>query len=161
MGSDFPDGYYHTCFHERTELERWIPDAKKSFMNRLQWSLKEPGEVNHEPVAIINGDNSNRILLIDVKPGDELKLDASKSYDPDGDEISLKWFRYKEADSYAGSFEIGNPAEAVQSFEVPADIETGTIHLVLEVRDNGTPDLVSYRRVILRTIATDSQSENK
>ncbi len=151
MGNDFPEGYYHTCFHDRGELERWIPDAKKSFQNRLQWSVKEPLEVNHEPVAAINGDKSNRILSLNVQPGEEVKLDASKSFDPDGDEIHYNWFRYDEADSYLGSFEISNPEDALQAFIVPDDIASGNIHLVLEVHDAGSPDLVAYRRVILKT----------
>jgi hypothetical protein len=150
MGNDFPEGYYHTCSRDRDELERWIPDAKKSFRNRLQWSVKEPEEVNHEPVAVVNGDKSNRILLMNVPPGEEVKLDASKSFDPDGDEVHFKWFRYNEADTYQGNFEIRNPENASQVFTVPDDLAAGIIHLVLEVRDTGSPDLVAYRRVILK-----------
>jgi hypothetical protein len=150
MGGDFPSGYYHTCFHERTELERWIPDAKKSFMNRLQWPVKEPGEVNREPVVVVNGDRTNRILNVQASPGEEIRLNASKSFDPDGDEISFNWFRYVEADSYKGEFDISQPAQAVQYFVVPSDLGDDDIHLVLEVRDDGTPDLVAYRRIIIQ-----------
>ncbi len=150
MGKDFPEGYYHTCFHERDELERWIPDAKKSFLNRLQWSVKEPGEVNHEPVAVVNDDRTNRIIHLQAGGGEEIRLDASTSFDPDGDDLSFKWFRYIEADTYQGEFEIDTPKEPVQSVVVPSDLSTHDIHLVLEVRDNGTPDLVTYRRVIIK-----------
>jgi hypothetical protein len=152
MGDDFPTGYFHTCFHERKELERWIPDVKKSFLNRLQWSVKEPGEVNSEPVVVINGDKSNRILSVQARQGEDIRLDASRSYDPDGDEITFRWFRYDEADSYAGEFKIEQPGQAVQNFVVPSDLGKDDIHLVLEVRDNGSPDLVAYRRVIVQLI---------
>jgi hypothetical protein len=150
MGDDFPSGYYHTCFNDRKELERWIPDAKKSFLNRLQWSVKEPGEVNQEPVAVVNGDRTNRILTVQARPGEEIRLNASGSHDPDDDEITFRWFRYDEADSYAGDFEIEQSTQAVQNFVVPSDLGDGDIHLVLEVRDNGIPDLVAYRRVIIQ-----------
>jgi hypothetical protein len=46
MGGSFPERYYYTCDVPRNELLRWIPDATSSFMNRLRWSVKEPGEVN-------------------------------------------------------------------------------------------------------------------
>lgn len=150
MGNDFPDGFYHTCFRNRDELERWIPDAKKSFLNRLQWSVKDPDEVNREPVAIVNGDRTNRILMVQARPGEEIRLNASKSYDPDGDDTSIRWFRYAEADSYEGDFEISQPTHKVQNFVVPKDLDNDNIHLVLEVRDNGSPDLVAYRRVIVQ-----------
>lgn len=151
MGDEFPDGYYHTCTGDRDELERWIADSKQSFMNRLQWSVKEPGEVNREPVAVLNGDKSNRIITIQANPEEEIRLDASGSFDPDGDEIRFNWFRYREADSYSGDFAIDNPGESVQSIVVPSDLAGEEIHLVLEVRDKGTPGLVAYRRVIIKT----------
>lgn len=150
MGKSFPENYYATCNVDRNELVRWVPDATKSFKNRLLWSVKEPDEVNREPVALLNGDKSNRILTIQAKPGEKIKLDASKSFDPDGDEIRFNWFRYTEADSFSGEFEISNPKDAVQSVVVPSDLAGEDIHLVLEVRDNGTPDLVAYRRVIIK-----------
>lgn len=149
MGDIFPERYYSTCNVDRNELVRWIPDATNSFMNRLQWSIKEPGEVNREPVAVLNGDKSNRILTIQTKPGEEIRLDASQSFDPDGDQISYNWFRYDQADTYRGDVEINNIGEAVQSIVVPSDLSGDDIHLVLEVRDNGSPDLVTYRRIII------------
>ena len=152
MGDSFPANYYATCGVDRNELVRWVPDATKSFKNRLLWSVKDPGEVNREPIAIINGDRSNRILNINGKPGEKIKLDASRSFDPDGDQISFNWFRYQEADSYDGEFEIENPTGSKQELIIPPGLGTRSIHIVLEVRDNGSPDLVTYRRVILKSV---------
>jgi hypothetical protein len=149
MGDGFPEGYYHTCFRSRDELDRWIPDAKKSFQNRLLWSVKDPGEVNREPVPVINGDKSNRVLHLKGKPGQKIKLDASNSFDPDGDDMRIHWFRYNEADSYEGHLEITNPEDEVQWITLPDDIGDSNIHVVLELRDTGSPDLVAYRRMIL------------
>jgi hypothetical protein len=101
-------------------------------------------------VAVVNGDRTNRILMVQARPGEEIRLNASGSHDPDDDEITFRWFRYDEADSYAGDFEIEQPTQAVQNFVVPSDLGDGDIHLVLEVRDNGIPDLVAYRRVIIQ-----------
>ncbi|MGF1587190.1 MAG: nucleoside hydrolase-like domain-containing protein [Bacteroidales bacterium] len=149
IGNSFPEGYYHTCSHDQDELARWVDDASNSFKNRLLWSVKDPGEVNSQPVAIVNRDTSNRIIRLSARPGQSITLDASASHDPDGDEIRFNWFRYHEADSYPGGYELADPASPVQNITVPEDIGTSEIHLVLEVRDNGAPPLVSYRRVII------------
>jgi hypothetical protein len=151
IGGSFPENYFYTCDVDRNELVRWVPAATNSFMNRLLWSVKEPGEVNREPVAMINNDSSNKARQIDVKPGQAITLDASKSGDPDGDAITFSWFRYHAADTYGGNFDLANPSDPVQKITVPYDIAGKNIHLVLEVRDSGMPQLVSYRRVILKS----------
>jgi hypothetical protein len=149
MEGPFPNQYYSTCKVDVNELLRWVPDAKNSFMNRLQWSVKSPQEVNHEPVAAIGKDSSNKIIRMKVKPGKTIKLDASKSTDPDGDQLSFNWLYYKNASSYAGTVLSENAKNALLNLKVPEDLGDNEIHLVLEVRDNGNPSLVSYRRVIL------------
>jgi hypothetical protein len=92
----------------------------------------------------------HRVLTIHSRPGETVKPDASKSFDPDDNEIRFNWYRSKEADSYPGDVVIEKPENALQSIVVPSDIKDYDIHLLLEVRDNGTPDLVTYRRVIIR-----------
>ena len=149
MGNGFPDTYYYTCGVEQTELSRWDEAVTNSFKNRLLWSIKEPGEVNREPIAAVNGDNSRQILHINRKAGDKVKLDATGSTDPDGHSLSFQWFRYDQADTYEGDFQISNPEQPVQELTVPEDLAKKNVHLILEVRDNGNPSLVSYRRVVL------------
>ncbi len=152
MGANFSDRYYSTCDVPLSELTRWIPAATNSFKNRLLWSVKEPGEVNREPVAVVNDDQSNKIISIAAKPGQTITLDASGSFDPDGDELAFHWFRYDKADSYNGDIPISNPADDLQQITVPEDLGNANIHLVLEVTDNGEPQLVSYRRVIIEAL---------
>jgi hypothetical protein len=149
MGGSFPEKYYYTCDVPRNELVRWVPEATNSFMNRLLWSVKEPGEVNREPVAVLNNDRTHRVMRLSAPPGQTLTLDASASNDPDGDRISFKWFRYHEADSYNGALEPEDADNPVQRITIPYDIGNQEIHFVLEVRDSGSPPLVSYRRVVI------------
>lgn len=150
MEGPFPANYFSTCKVDANELMRWVPDVKNSFMNRLDWSVKEPEEVNHEPVAVIGKDRGNRIIRMKVEPGKTLQLDASGSFDPDRDQISFQWFVYESAGTYVGNVMPGNETSSILNLKVPKDLGEKEIHLILEVRDNGTPSLVTYRRVILQ-----------
>ncbi|MFD2203811.1 nucleoside hydrolase-like domain-containing protein [Shivajiella indica] len=149
MGEGFPKNYYYTCGIEQTELSRWDEAVTNNFKNRLLWSTKEPGEVNREPLALVNGNASKETINLKVKPGEKVKLDANASKDPDGDPLSFQWFRYDLADTYEGEFQISNPQSPVQEFSIPEDLGSKNIHLILEVKDRGEPYLVSYRRVII------------
>jgi hypothetical protein len=149
MGQDFPQHYYHTCQVPQTELERWITHAKNSFLNRLQWSVKNPDEVNHEPKAVLNGDATHAILQIRARPGKKITLDASASTDPDGDALRFNWYPYPEAGTYSGTLALRNPNAARQVITVPKDLGSQNLHLILEVHDQGSPSLVTYRRVII------------
>jgi hypothetical protein len=150
MGQPFPEGYYHTCNVDVTELKRWVADAKSSFENRLDYSFKNAEEVNHEPVVIVNGKRENDVQTIKAKPGKTIKLDASKSFDPNGDNLNFNWFVYHEAGIYNGNFNIRDPSSDKQMMVIPGDIRGKEIHVILEVKDNGSPGLVSYRRFILK-----------
>jgi len=150
MEGPFPANYFSTCKVDANELMRWVPDVKNSFMNRLDWSVKEPEEVNHEPVAVIGKDRGNRIIRMKVEPGKTLQLDASGSFDPDRDQISFQWFMYESAGTYVGNVMPGNETSSILNLKVPKNLGEKEIHLILEVRDNGTPSLVTYRRVILQ-----------
>jgi hypothetical protein len=130
-------------------MERWIPAVKNSFLNRLQYPVKNPGEVNHEPVAMVNKDKSNKVMYIKARPGETVKLNASGSTDPDKDKINFRWFYYTTASDYRGDVAISNPTTTQQSIRLPEDIGDKKIHLVLEVQDSGMPALVTYKRVIL------------
>lgn len=143
-------GYYHTCNVDLNELTRWIPDATNSFKNRLQWSVKTPDEVNHEPVVTVNGNRKNVPIYIDANPGETIILDASKSFDPDGDELNFNWFRYDEADHFQEDIIIEYPSSDKQKIIIPDTFKNSNIHIVLEVRDNGEPALVNYQRIIIQ-----------
>jgi hypothetical protein len=148
-GETYPQGYYHTCPGSDRELLRWAPDPTRSFMARLQWSVREPGEVNREPVAVLDGNARLRVIHGTVRSGEIVELDASGSYDPDGDEVRFQWSFYREASSYRRDVAIADRNNPRQTLVVPNDLGGQSIHLVLEVRDSGEPELVAYRRVIL------------
>jgi hypothetical protein len=73
---------------------------------------------------------------------------AADVSDPDGDQLSCRWWHYADADSANETLTIANsdsPDDA--SFIVPN--EPGKqLHIILEVIDNGMPTLVRYQRLI-------------
>jgi hypothetical protein len=77
-------------------------------------------------------------------------LSAKGSTDPDGDRLTYKWWQYNDVDTVTTTIEIAATSTGA-NFVVPG--EPGkTIHVILEVSDDGSPSLTRYRRIVF-TIA--------
>lgn len=150
MGEPFPDGYYSTCGVDKSHLSRWAEDAKRSFENRLDYSLKDPDEVNHKPVPMVDGKSNEAIELLEAKPGAAIQLDASGSYDPDNDQVNYNWYFYPEASTIKEVPTVENSSSEKIAFKVPDTKVKGDLHLILEVKDSGSPSLKSYKRFIIK-----------
>lgn len=130
---------------EKKSLRRWIDDANRNFQARMDWCVAHDyKDANHIPIIILKGKNN-----ITVKSGEKIKLKACKSYDPDGDSIKFNWWQYKEAGTYDGLVKLQNSKDAILYFEAPDVSKTKTIHIILQVTDNGNPVLDSYERIIV------------
>lgn len=87
---------------------------------------------------------------MNATPGDKIKLDAAGTFDPDGNQLSYKWWQYREAGSYPGSIGINNSNKQQALITVPKNTKMGdTIHVICEVTDNVSPKLTRYQRVII------------
>jgi hypothetical protein len=85
-----------------------------------------------------------------VRSGNRVSLSAKGTTDPDGDELTYRWWQYKEADTYDGTIKIKGIGKKKASFTVPNDTVKGeTIHIICEVTDTGTPPLTRYQRVVI------------
>jgi len=52
--------------------------------------------------------------------------------------------------TYPGQVMLSNPTSLGASMQAPSDAMAGqTIHLILEVTDNGTPALTRYQRIVV------------
>jgi hypothetical protein len=85
-----------------------------------------------------------------VRSGNRVSLSAEGTTDPDGDELTYRWWQYQEADTYGGAIEIRDAGKKKASFTVPNNAVKGkTIHVICEVTDTGTPQLTRYQRVVV------------
>ncbi len=128
----------------RATVWRWRQDYQNEFQARMDWCVNTYSHANHKPIAQISGD-----LNRTVSGGALVALDASSSSDPDGNSLSYYWYLYPEPGSFSGSFSIPNSSNSLVQFYAPAVSSNRTMHIILEVRDNGNPNLVSYQRVVL------------
>lgn len=122
---------------------RWLKDLQLDFAARADWCVKPYAAANHPPTVGLKG-KSTRL----VKPGQRIRLRAKVS-DPDGDVLSVRWWRY----AGPGSF---GPADAADElldaavYHVPETLQPGeTIHLICSVSDDGMPALTRYGRLVL------------
>jgi hypothetical protein len=80
-------------------------------------------------------------------PGVTVKLSAVGSSDPDGNQLSYRWWQYHEAGSAEAGITLSDAGFQEASFVVP-DEPGKQVHIILEVTDNGTPPLVGYQRIV-------------
>lgn len=87
---------------------------------------------------------------MNAKTGDRITLDASGSNDPDGDQIEIFWWNYREAGTYEGVPKIEDPLGINTILEIPGDAAGKEIHVILEVKDlNKIASLWDYRRMVI------------
>ncbi|KAK1590462.1 cellulose-binding protein [Colletotrichum navitas] len=162
---------------------RWRDTFQNDFAARMKWSLN-PGLVatNHHPVIVVNGSGSLTPLRFEAEAGSFIELNASETYDPDGDNLTFKWWQYREpsATQWLVDYEVSElgiekldpegkkikvilpgPEKSCMDLISRQPLSKGQLlHLVLEVTDSGTPALTSYRRVLIQTTNKDLKGGN-
>ncbi len=127
--------------------EKFYPDIFNDFAARMEWA--DTGRGNTNPVIIINGEKGLSPIRLKASPGQTIALDASDSYDPEGDELSFHWWIQTD---------IGNCPQDVQlekegahsTLTIPnSGSAAAEIHVICEVHDHGTIPLAAYRRIII------------
>ena len=123
---------------------RWIDVLQNDFAARADWCVSDFKHANHPPMVKLGTDKN-----LTASPGQRVQLKAAAK-DPDGNKVDFKWWQYFEVDSYPGRVELARATSASADFVVPADAKSGdTIHIVVEVSDDGLPKLTRYQRVIV------------
>jgi hypothetical protein len=142
------DGRAYTS--DMATIWRWREHFQHDFAARMDWCVaSEFGEANHNPVVVLNGDRTKEIVEIDARPGETVALSAAGSRDPDGDAFTATWYVYPEAGTYGGDVVLSDAAGPETRLIAPSVEAPETVHVVLQVEDQGEPSLFAYRRAIV------------
>ena len=127
--------------------QRFYPDELNDFMARMQWAAEGKGNMN--PYVVIPNDTINITI--------SLRLDASKSFDPDGDNLQFSWWQQPEIGKTKVKIEQAD--QPIATLRIPADAKGDTIHIICEVHDDGPYHLPAYRRIIIKNTLNSQDSE--
>jgi hypothetical protein len=139
-----------TYASDQATIWRWREAFQNDFAARMDWCIAARyQQANHNPIVAINGNRSKDVVFIKAAAGENLKLSAKGTSDPDKNKLFYRWFLYGEAGNYKGKLIVNTPDQEETSFIVPALKKDETLHIICEVKDNGIPALFSYRRIIV------------
>jgi len=130
----------------RSFFDRFYPAAFNNFAARMDWA--KDGAGNRNPVIILDGDDGISILMKIPKQGTKVTLDASKTYDPDGDNLKFNWWIQSDTGTYPGNVNISNSSSSISTVNVPSESSGKSFHVICEVIDDGSHNLSDYRRII-------------
>lgn len=131
-------------------IKRWSTGYDNDFAARMDWSITGKYEdANHHPIAVVNGDTSRQVLQVSAAAGSTVELSADGSSDPDEDALSYAWSFYQEPSSYKGEVQIEAVSSAAATVMLPSDAAGKNLHMILELHDDGKPNLYAYRRIII------------
>jgi hypothetical protein len=131
-------------------LYRWFEAIQNDFAARMSWCTESTKDTNHAPVvSVAEG------IDFSGAPGTNITFTASAA-DPDGDNVSISFWQYDDADTYAGSVKITDSGSGKITFAIPEDAKAGseiipgdTIHIIVEAKDDGINPITRYQRVIV------------
>lgn len=134
----------------RCTVWRWRQQFQSDFAARLDWCVAADFQrANHPPIAVLNGDLTRRTLELIARPGETVTLSAAGSKDPDGNALTTAWFIYREASSCGGALRLSATTGETTSFVAPAVKRAETIHVIMQLEDDGTPSLIACRRAVV------------
>jgi hypothetical protein len=124
---------------------RWFGFAQRDFAARLKWTVTPTfAGANHRPRVSVTGG-----LDVTAAPGATVRLAAIAS-DPDSNGLSITWWQYADADTYPGTISLSSTDALTTTFRVPPDATARqTLHVLMQVTDNGAPPLTTFQRVVV------------
>jgi hypothetical protein len=121
---------------------RWLEALQNDFAARADWCIKNYAAANHAPKVSVAKNK------ISVTAGQTINLNATAT-DPDKNKVTISFWQYQEAGTSPGKVIITAKGSQAQ-IQIPATAKAGdTIHIIVEGKDNGTPALTRYQRVVL------------
>ena len=168
------DGVEHVS--DQATIWRWREAFQNDFAARMDWTIADFAHANHNPVIEVNGPgvgnpSGTEPIIIEAEARKPIAFDAGKTHDPDGNALHYNWFHYAEAgitgtNPAAVTINGANTSKATITATsacrepwLPGLIKCpgqGSAHIILAVTDDGSPQLTSYRRIILNVHAADA-----
>jgi len=135
---------------DQATIWRWREHFQNDFAARMNWCVADEfAKANHNPQPVLNGDSTKHVITLQAKGGTEVALSAEGTGDPDGNAVRITWWIYTEAGSLRGNAMLTATEGLATKVQLPAVTKPGTLHVILQAEDDGTPHLFAYRRVIL------------
>lgn len=123
---------------------RFLRPLMHDLAERMTWAVTPKyQDANHYPTVTLKNAKPSG------KPGEVVNLSVTTK-DPDGDKVSVKWWRFEGNGTYAGPVTLDTTDGPTSSFRIPTDAKTGeTIHIIAEANDDGTLSLTRYARAVV------------
>jgi hypothetical protein len=89
------DGKSYTS--DQATIWRWRTAFQNDFAARMDWTIKDPAQANHNPEVVVNGQRGRAPVRVEATVGAAVALDAAGTRDPDNHPLTYSWFFYPEA----------------------------------------------------------------
>jgi len=133
----------------RATVFRWRDDFQRDWSARMDRCVENPDRCNHPPEVMVNNDKGKDLLINHSSKGKTVELNSAGTIDPDGNSLRYEWIVYPEAEALSGKITV--KTDKSKAFvKLPSTKNGQTIHLILRVTDDGTPELTSYKRIDIR-----------
>jgi hypothetical protein len=153
----------------KATIWRWRKAVQFDFAARMQWTVKEFNETQHQPIIVANGTISVKPTFIEGTFNDTIVLDLSKSYSLNGDDLIFTWFHYREPTAtnwnVAEIPEIElipiNDNRSIVKLEIPLfplrwfhlnqkqKIKLKSYHIIAEVTNSRDMGVSTYKRFVI------------
>lgn len=128
---------------------RWREAFQNDFAARMNWCTADDfRKANHNPRPVLNGNCSTDVMSVSAEGGSTICLSADGTDDPDGNKVILTWWIYQEAGNIEGAI-LTHTNGLRTEVKLPKVKRTGTLHVILQAEDDGTPHLFAYRRIVI------------
>lgn len=114
----------------KDQVNKWSNQYQNDFAARMDWCTKPFSGANHAPKINVNGSTGHGYL--NTSNG---TLNASGTTDPDGNKLTFNWTKVNGS----GSMTVSGSVAKVK----------GSATVLLAVKDNGTPPLMTWKRIIV------------
>lgn len=131
--------------NNQSSLTHWIIAFQNDWAARADWCIKPVQEANHPPEMLYHDS-----AIIKAGPGETIPLHVNNIHDPDGDILKYRWWHYPEPGTFQGNIKLDKTNQKNALFTTPIETKNdGTVHVICEITDSGTPPLTRYQRIII------------